>query len=45
MESKHTNDRVYSKDNSLDKNKVFHNIIHDIRNMKPLSNEIINNII
>ena len=44
MESKHTNDRVYSKDNSLDKNKVFHNIIHDIRNMKPLSNEIINNI-
>ena len=43
MESKHANYAADSKDNSV-KNKVFHKIMHDIRNMKPLTNEIINNI-
>jgi hypothetical protein len=43
MESKHTNYTADSN-NSTNKNKVFHKIIHDIRNMKPLTNEIINSI-
>ena len=44
MENKHANYIADSKDNTANKDKVFHKIIHDIRNMKPLTNEIINNI-